>query len=51
MRYPGHIELMRVMRHLGLFREDEIELPSGVKVKPLELTSHLLFPQWTFEDG
>jgi lysine 6-dehydrogenase len=20
-------------------------------VKPLELTSHLLFPQWTFEDG
>lgn len=51
MRYPGHIELMRVMRHLGLFREDEIELPSGAKVRPLELTSHLLFPQWTFEDG
>lgn len=51
MRYPGHIELMRVMRHLGLFREDEVELPSGVKVRPLELTSHLLFPQWTFEDG
>ncbi|MBK12483.1 MAG: saccharopine dehydrogenase [Crocinitomicaceae bacterium] len=50
MRYPGHIELMRVMRHLGLFRQDEVELPSGVRVSPLELTSHLLFPQWTFED-
>ncbi len=50
MRYPGHIELMRVMRHLGLFQEDEVELPSGVRVSPLELTSHLLFPQWTFED-
>ncbi len=51
MRYPGHIELMRVMRHLGLFREDEIELPSGATVRPLELTSHLLFPQWQFEEG
>ena len=50
MRYPGHIELMRVMRHLGLFGEEEVELPSGVRVSPLELTSHLLFPQWTFED-
>ncbi len=50
MRYPGHIELMRVMRHLGLFGEEEVELPSGARVSPLELTSHLLFPQWTFED-
>ena len=50
MRYPGHIELMRVMRHLGLFQEEEVELPSGTRVSPLELTSHLLFPQWTFED-
>ncbi|MAC18436.1 MAG: saccharopine dehydrogenase [Phycisphaerae bacterium] len=51
MRYPGHIEIMRVLRHLGLFREEEVQLKSGVRVSPLELTSHLLFPQWQFEPG
>lgn len=50
LRYPGHIELMRVFRHTGLFSEEPVEV-GGVKVKPLELTSKLLFPKWTYEPG
>ena len=51
MRYPGHIELMRVLRHVGLFSPEPVTLPDGTTVKPLDLTSHLLFPQWKFEKG
>ncbi|MDE0889870.1 MAG: saccharopine dehydrogenase NADP-binding domain-containing protein [Phycisphaerales bacterium] len=51
MRYPGHIELMRVLRHLGLFSPEPVTLPDGTSVRPLDLTSQLLFPQWKFEKG
>lgn len=50
MRYPGHIELMRVFRETGFFSEEEIELKNGTKVRPLDVTESLLFPKWTFED-
>ena len=50
MRYPGHIELMRVFRETGFFSEEEIELKDGTKVRPLDVTESLLFPKWTFED-
>ncbi len=50
LRYPGHIELMAVLRETGLFGKDEIEV-RGVKVRPLDVTSKLLFPMWTYEPG
>lgn len=50
LRYPGHIELMAVLRQTGLFSKDEIEV-RGVKVRPLDVTSKLLFPIWTYEPG
>jgi len=50
LRYPGHIELMRVMRETGLFSQDEIEV-NGVRVRPLDVTSALLFPKWTYQPG
>jgi len=50
LRYPGHIELMRVMRETGLFSQDEIKV-KGVNVRPLDVTSALLFPKWTYEPG
>jgi len=50
LRYPGHIELMRVLRETGFFRKDAIDV-GGVKVRPLDLTAALMFPKWTFEDG
>jgi len=50
MRYPGHIELMRVLRHTGFFSEEPIEV-DGAQVVPLALTSKLLFPKWEYADG
>jgi saccharopine dehydrogenase-like NADP-dependent oxidoreductase len=50
MRYPGHIELMRVFRETGLFSKEPIEV-DGKQVRPLDVTAALLFPKWTFEEG
>ena len=50
LRYPGHIELMRVLRETGFFDQNEIEV-KGVKVRPRDVTAKLLFPRWTYEQG
>jgi len=50
LRYPGHIELMRVLRETGLFSKEFIDV-GGTSVRPLDVTSRLLFPRWTYEDG
>ena len=50
MRYPGHAELMRAMRDTGLFSKEPVVV-KGEAVVPLALTSALLFPKWTFEEG
>ena len=49
LRYPGHIELMRVFRETGLFGQDRIEVDGG-SVRPLDVISKLMFPKWTYED-
>lgn len=43
MRYPGHIEMMKIFREVGLFSEKEIEV-NGKKIRPVDLTAKLLFP-------
>ncbi len=50
LRYPGHIELMRVFRETGLFDQDRIEVDGG-SVRPLDVISKLMFPKWTYEPG
>ncbi|HAB54742.1 MAG: saccharopine dehydrogenase [Ignavibacteria bacterium RIFOXYB2_FULL_35_12] len=45
LRYPGHIEKMQVLREAGFFSKDEIEI-NGAKIKPIDITSKLLFPLW-----
>ncbi len=50
LRYPGHIELMRVLRETGFFGEEAIDV-LGQKVRPLDVTSALLFPKWKAEPG
>jgi saccharopine dehydrogenase-like NADP-dependent oxidoreductase len=50
LRYPGHAELMRVLREAGFFSGDEIMAPSG-KVRPSDVTETLLFDAWQFEEG
>ena len=55
MRYPGHIALMRVLRDTGLFSKEPVEVRTAdggrVRIRPLDMTSTLLFPKWTFADG
>ncbi len=50
MRYPGHIELMRVFRETGLFSLEPVEV-GGVSVRPRDLLAKLLFPKWTYAEG
>lgn len=50
LRYPGHIEKMRMLRESGFFRKDKVRV-GGVEVSPLDLTTSLLFPMWFMEEG
>lgn len=45
LRYPGHIEKMQMLREAGFFSKKEIEV-DGINIKPVDLTSKLLFPLW-----
>ncbi|HEX9186248.1 MAG TPA: saccharopine dehydrogenase C-terminal domain-containing protein, partial [Vicinamibacteria bacterium] len=50
LRWPGHAEIMRVLKDSGFFSLDPVEV-GGQKVRPRDLTAALLFPRWTFEEG
>ena len=50
LRYPGCIEYLRVLRESGFFSYDEIEV-KGVRVRPIDVTSKLLFPKWKIKPG
>ena len=43
LRYPGCVEYLKVLRASGFFSHKEIEV-NGTKIKPIDLTSKLLFP-------
>lgn len=45
LRYPGHIEYVRVLRESGFFSQEPINV-AGQMVRPLDLTSKLLFQEW-----
>ncbi len=50
LRYPGCIEYLKVLRESGFFSYDEIDV-GGKKIRPIELTSRLLFPKWKLKPG
>ena len=50
LRYPGHIEKMRILREMGLFSYDEV-MVKGQSVRPIDLTTRLLFPKWKLNEG
>ena len=50
LRYPGHIEKMRVLRDTGFFGREEMDV-HGTPVKPMDLTARLLFPKWKLQEG
>jgi lysine 6-dehydrogenase len=50
LRYPGHANLMRVFRESGFLHTSPVDV-NGQQVRPIDLTSKLLFEQWRLEPG
>jgi len=50
LRYPGHIEKMRLLRECGFFSPEAIDV-GGQRVSPLDVTAALLFPMWKLAEG
>jgi len=48
LRYPGHIEYIRVLRDSGFFGQEPIPV-GGALVRPIDVTAALLFPRWRLE--
>jgi saccharopine dehydrogenase-like NADP-dependent oxidoreductase len=45
LRYPGHVEYIRVLKESGFFRVDKMKLHDA-EITPLEFTSKILFDAW-----
>jgi len=45
LRYPGHVEYVRVLKESGFFSEDKIDV-DGQSISPLNFTSKVLFNEW-----
>lgn len=45
LRYPGHISLIQSMQKAGFFSEEPVEV-NGTKLRPIDMTSKILFSQW-----
>jgi len=50
LRYPGTINYVKALRELGFFSGEPIEV-KGQMIRPIDLTSKLLFPKWKLEQG
>ncbi len=50
LRYPGHAEKMRMLRDSGFFGQKPVEV-GGLGVRPIDLTTNLLFSQWQLAEG
>jgi len=45
LRYPGHIEYVRVLKESGFFSQSKLVV-KGVTFSPIEVTSKILFNDW-----
>lgn len=45
LRYPGHVEYIKVLQESGFFSETAISV-NGTEVSPLDFTSKVLFNEW-----
>jgi lysine 6-dehydrogenase len=45
LRYPGHVEYIKVLKSSGFFSEETIDV-NGTPIKPLDFTSKILFDEW-----
>jgi len=49
LRYPDHIEYIKVLKSSGFFNEEKINV-NGTMVSPLEFSSKILFNEWKLGD-
>lgn len=49
LRYPGHANHIKVLRDSGFFGRDDMEV-RGCRVKPLDVTSAILFRHWQLHE-
>jgi lysine 6-dehydrogenase len=49
LRYPGHANLMRIFKESGFLSTTPIEV-DGQTIKPISVTSKLLFDQWQLKE-
>lgn len=45
LRYPGHIEYVRVLKESGFFNKEKV-IVNGIKISPLDVTCKILFDEW-----
>ena len=50
LRYPGHAELMRVLRSGGFFSTDPLQVGDKT-IRPIDLTAKILINDWKYEQG
>jgi len=49
LRYPGHVEYIKVLKDSGFFSENKIMI-NGTQISPLDFTSKILFNEWKLEE-
>jgi len=50
LRYPGHVEKMKILRETGFFNADPVQI-NGQDVRPIDVTARLMFPLWELKPG
>jgi len=49
LRYPGHRQIMQILRDSGFLNKNKIRIKEQ-SIRPIDLTSKLLFEQWYLDD-
>lgn len=49
LRYIGHIDKIRILKETNLFSKKKIKIGDAF-ISPIDVTSNLLFPLWTFSE-
>jgi len=50
LRYPGHVEYVRVLKECGFFSKKKIEV-NGIVITPFDVTSRILFDEWKLDEN
>lgn len=49
LRYPGHVDYIKALRDAGFFGKESIKV-GGLLVKPIDVTSVILFKRWQLRE-